>query len=98
MTGMTIDEEVKFASKFFENIQLKDGVFYWMGDVAPKNIGWIVSAFYYFNIPVGSTHQSLIYETGVNFNIKNVKINKEWKEDPMKLFEFFWRENNDDFI
>lgn len=83
-----------FASKFFENLQIEDDKIYWMGLALQKEVGWIVLSFHYFGIVPDVNYRHLIYKRK---NCKtdcldtySVKLNDEWKENPLKLFKEFW--------
>lgn len=58
---MIIDEECKFASKFFGNLNIHDNVCYWMGEALPKEIAWLIVAHHYFGIKISDYYSDLVY-------------------------------------
>lgn len=89
-----VNEELLFASKFFENLQIEDDKIYWMGLALQKEVGWIVLCYHYFGIVPDRNYRHLIYKRKndpspcLDTNI--VKLNDEWKDNPLKLFVEFW--------
>lgn len=91
-------EEHKFASKFFQNVFLDDNIFYGYGEVLPKALGWIVVARRYFNMSTiqHQPYKNLFVKTKSENRFvfhQHLPLNEEWKKDPMKLFHYYWIEN-----
>ena len=95
-----INEELLFASKFFENHQIDDKHLYWMGLALKKEIGWVVLAFHYFGIVPDYHYRHLTHNYGGIYvrhtlSYGSVKLNTEWVENPMKIFEECWSVKNE---
>lgn len=89
-----VNEELLFASKFFENLQMEDDKIYWMGLALQKEVGWVALSYHYFGIIPDTCYRHLIFKRK---NCKtdcldqySVKLSDEWKENPLKLFKEFW--------
>lgn len=88
-----------FASKFFENLQIEDDKIYWMGLALQKEVGWVALSYHYFGIIPDRLYINLVFKRKNNkskcLDQYSVKLNNEWKENPLKLFKEFWGDYDD---